>query len=109
MGGTSLTGGKFSIVGTVIGVFTIQTLISTITFLGVPPAASPVFFAAAVIIVVLLQSSRVHRAGHRLTQALGARGASAVRDDATARTGTVTRPDPEPDDASAQDDTKVAP
>ena len=36
LGGTSLMGGKFSIAGTVIGVFTIQTLKSTITFLGVP-------------------------------------------------------------------------
>jgi simple sugar transport system permease protein len=35
LGGTSLMGGKFSIAGTVIGVFTIQTLKSTITFLGV--------------------------------------------------------------------------
>jgi len=60
LGGTSLMGGRFSIVGTVIGVLTIQTLLSTITFLGVPPAVSPVFMAAAVIIVVLIQSPRVH-------------------------------------------------
>ena len=46
LGGTALTGGKFTIAGTVIGVFTIQTLTSTITFLGVPPAASPVFMAS---------------------------------------------------------------
>lgn len=59
LGGTSLAGGKFSIAGTVIGVFTIQTLKSTITFLGVPPAITPVFMAAAVMIVVLLQSRRI--------------------------------------------------
>lgn len=59
LGGTSLAGGKFSIAGTVIGVFTIQTLKSTITFLGVPPAVSPVFMAIAVAIVVLAQSRRV--------------------------------------------------
>ena len=41
LGGTALTGGKFTIAGTVIGVFTIQTLTSTITFLGVPPAREP--------------------------------------------------------------------
>lgn len=58
LGGTSLAGGKFSLAGTVVGVFTIQTLKSTITFLGVPPAVSPVFMAAAVLIVVLLQSRR---------------------------------------------------
>ena len=59
LGGTSLMGGKFSIAGTVIGVFTIQTLKSTITFLGVPPAVSPLFLALVVIIVVLVQSKRV--------------------------------------------------
>ncbi|MDF2989803.1 MAG: ribose/xylose/arabinose/galactoside ABC-type transport system, permease component [Microbacterium sp.] len=67
LGGTSLAGGKFSIAGTVVGVFTIQTLKSTITFLGVPPAVSPVFMAAAVLVVVLLQSPRfralIHTAG----------------------------------------------
>jgi simple sugar transport system permease protein len=59
LGGTSLMGGKFSLAGTVIGVFTIQTLKSTITFLGVPPAVSPLFLAIVVVIVVLTQSSRV--------------------------------------------------
>ncbi len=59
LGGTSLMGGKFSIAGTVIGVFTIQTLKSTITFLGVPPAVSPLFLALVVIVVVLVQSQRV--------------------------------------------------
>ena len=59
LGGTSLMGGKFSIAGTVIGVFTIQTLKSTITFLGVPPPVSPLFLAMVVIIVVLIQSRRV--------------------------------------------------
>ena len=63
LGGTSLMGGKFSIAGTVIGVFTIQTLKSTITFLGVPPAVSPLFLALVVIIVVLVQSQRVRSLG----------------------------------------------
>ncbi|MBU4465339.1 MAG: ABC transporter permease [Actinobacteria bacterium] len=59
LGGTSLMGGKFSIAGTVIGVYTIQTLTSTITFLGVPPAVTPVFKAAVIVIVCLAQSARV--------------------------------------------------
>lgn len=62
LGGTSLMGGKFSIAGTVVGVFTIQTLKSTITFLGVPPAVSPLFLAIVVVIVVLVQSPRTR--GH---------------------------------------------
>ena len=61
LGGTPLLGGKFSIAGTVIGVLIIQTLNSTILFLGVPSAEAPVFFAVVVIIVVLIQSPRVHR------------------------------------------------
>lgn len=58
LGGTSLMGGKFSLAGTVVGVFTIQTLKSTITFLGVPPAVSPLFLAIVVVVVVLVQSPR---------------------------------------------------
>lgn len=66
LGGTSLMGGKFSIAGTVIGVLFIQTLDSTILFLGVPSAQSPVFFALVVVIVVLIQSPRVHRWGRSI-------------------------------------------
>jgi simple sugar transport system permease protein len=61
LGGTSLLGGKFTIAGTVIGVLTIQTLESTILFLGVPSAQSPVFFAIVVIVVVIVQSPRLHQ------------------------------------------------
>jgi len=61
MGGTSLMGGKFTIAGTVIGVLFIQTLDSTILFLGISPDQSPVFFAIVVIIVVLIQSPSMHR------------------------------------------------
>ena len=73
LGGTSLMGGKFTIAGTVIGVLIIQTLKSTILFLGVSSAQSPVFFAAVVILVVLIQSPRVHRMARGLT------GGDAVR------------------------------
>ena len=59
LGGTSLQGGKFSIGGTVIGVLIIQTLDSTILFLGVPSAKSPVFFALVVVLVVIVQSPRM--------------------------------------------------
>ena len=41
LGGTSLMGGKFSIAGTVIGVLIIQTLKSTILFLGVSCGPEP--------------------------------------------------------------------
>lgn len=61
LGGTSLMGGKFSIAGTVIGVLFIQTLKSTVLFLGISSDQSPVFFAIVVIVVVLIQSPQLHR------------------------------------------------
>lgn len=60
LGGTSLAGGKFTIAGTVFGVLIIQTLNSTILFLGISSAQAPVFFAVVVVLVVLIQSPRVH-------------------------------------------------
>jgi len=70
LGGTSLAGGKFTLAGTVVGVFIIQTLTSTITFLGVPPAVTPVFKALVVIIVCLSQSRRVRQWVRHLWQRL---------------------------------------
>jgi simple sugar transport system permease protein len=83
LGGTSLMGGKFSIAGTVIGVLIIQTLDSTILFLGVSSAQSPVFFAIVVVIVVLIQSPRVHQWGRTITGGgMRSRGTTEVRSDA---------------------------
>jgi galactofuranose transport system permease protein len=81
LGGTSLMGGKFSIAGTVVGVLIIQTLRSTILFLGVPSAQSPVFFAAVVVIVVVIQSPQLHRFTNRLTRRLWPRKGAEVRTD----------------------------
>lgn len=82
LGGTSLMGGKFTIAGTVIGVLIIQTLDSTILFLGVSSAQSPVFFAIVVVIVVLIQSPRVHQWGRALTGGTRTRPDAEVRNDA---------------------------
>ena len=81
LGGTSLQGGKFSIAGTVIGVLIIQTLNSTILFLGVPSAQSPVFFALVVVLVVIVQSPRLRRLGRRSRSSTG----SAAPTDAPAK------------------------
>jgi galactofuranose transport system permease protein len=56
LGGTALTGGRFSLAGTAIGALIIQTLTSTIYSLGVPPEVNLVFKAALIFIVMLLQS-----------------------------------------------------
>jgi galactofuranose transport system permease protein len=74
LGGTSLMGGKFSLAGTVVGVLIIQTLESTILFLGVPSAQSPVFFAVVVVVVVVIQSPRLHRFVRGVARSARARG-----------------------------------
>ena len=56
LGGTALTGGRFSLAGTVLGALIIQTLTSTIYSLGVPPEVNLVFKAALIFVVMLLQS-----------------------------------------------------
>lgn len=77
LGGTSLMGGKFTIAGTVIGVFTIQTLKSTIVFLGVPSPVSPVFMAGVVIVVVAVQSKLVRDLAARAVRAIRRPGTKA--------------------------------
>ena len=57
LGGTALTGGRFSLVGSVIGALIIQTLTYAIYSLGVPPEINLVGKAVVVFVVVLLQSS----------------------------------------------------
>ena len=57
IGGTPLTGGRFSIGGTVIGALILQTLKTTIFTIGIPAQANMVFEAAVVIIICLLQST----------------------------------------------------
>jgi ribose/xylose/arabinose/galactoside ABC-type transport system permease subunit len=61
VGGTALTGGRFVILGTVIGALLIQTLTTTMYNLGVPPAIAPVPKALLIIGVSLLQSDKVGR------------------------------------------------
>lgn len=59
IGGTSLAGGKFSILGSTMGALLIATLNKTVVFLGVPAAATPAFKALVIIALVLLQSERI--------------------------------------------------
>jgi galactofuranose transport system permease protein len=58
VGGTPLTGGRFSLVGSVIGALLIQTLTITMYNLGVAPAVSPVPKAIVIVGVCLMQSAR---------------------------------------------------
>lgn len=58
LGGTSLNGGKFSLVGSIIGALIIQTLTTTIYAFNVAPEISQVVKAIVVFIVSLLQSPK---------------------------------------------------
>jgi ribose/xylose/arabinose/galactoside ABC-type transport system permease subunit len=62
LGGTLLTGGRFSLAGSMIGALIIQTLTSTIYSIGVPPEINLVVKAAVVFVVMLMQSTEFRRA-----------------------------------------------
>ncbi|MGV7206937.1 ABC transporter permease [Oxalobacteraceae bacterium A2-2] len=57
LGGTSLAGGKFSLVGSVIGALIIQTLTYTIYSIGLPPEINMVVKSLVVFLVCLSQSA----------------------------------------------------
>jgi simple sugar transport system permease protein len=56
IGGTSLAGGRFSLAGTVVGAFIIETMTMMIFILGIAPEITLVFKAAVVAAVCLIQS-----------------------------------------------------
>ena len=56
LGGTSLDGGRFSLIGTLIGALILQTLQYAIYSLGVPPEINLVVKAVVVFLVCLIQS-----------------------------------------------------
>jgi len=56
LGGTALTGGRFSLAGSVLGALIIQTLTTTIYSIGVPPEINMVVKASVVFVVMLIQS-----------------------------------------------------
>ncbi|MEZ0473088.1 ABC transporter permease [Luteimonas sp. B3_2_R+30] len=64
LGGTLLSGGRFSLAGSVVGALIIQTLTATIYSIGVPPQVNLLVKALLVFVVLLLQSAQF-RAGVR--------------------------------------------
>jgi len=59
IGGTLMTGGRFSLAGSVIGALLIQSVTTTIYAFGVPPEVVQVVKAMVVLVVVLLYSEPV--------------------------------------------------
>lgn len=79
IGGTSLAGGRYSLAGTLVGALVIQTLVTTVYTVGIPPIATMVFKAAVVTAVCLLQSPTTTRAITRWrSRAASQRSASAA-------------------------------
>ncbi|HEY1406128.1 MAG TPA: ABC transporter permease [Spirochaetota bacterium] len=66
LGGTSLAGGRFFIMGSVVGALIIQSLTTTIYSVGVPPEITQVVKAVIVFIVCLIQSESFRSAVSRI-------------------------------------------
>lgn len=62
IGGTALAGGRFYLLGTLIGALIIQTLTTTILTRGIPVELTLVVKAIVVLVVCLLQATPVQRA-----------------------------------------------
>jgi simple sugar transport system permease protein len=58
VGGTALTGGRFTLLGSFLGALLIQTLTTTMYNLGIAPAVAPVPKALVIVAVSLLQSEK---------------------------------------------------
>ncbi len=61
IGGTSMSGGKFYLWGSMIGAIIIQTLTTTIYALGVPPEITQVVKAVVIFIICIIQSDNFRR------------------------------------------------
>jgi simple sugar transport system permease protein len=66
IGGTSLAGGRFSLAGTLLGAFIIQTMTTMILTLGIAPQITLVYKAAIVALVCIIQSSEARALISRL-------------------------------------------
>ena len=75
IGGTSMSGGKFSLAGTVVGVLIMRTIITLVYFFGIVSEAILAFEAMIIAVVIVLQSEPVRRAmskrSHRRKETTG--------------------------------------
>lgn len=61
LGGTAMTGGKFYLLGSMVGALIIQTLTTSIYALGVPPEITQVVKAIVIFIISILQSENFRK------------------------------------------------
>ncbi len=76
LGGASLAGGRYRLVGALVGALIIQTLTTTIYSLGVPPEVNMVVKALVVFLLCILQSSELRPMLRGLAGRLTRRGAA---------------------------------
>jgi len=62
IGGTSMTGGKFSLLGTLVGSLIIRTITTLVLYFGVVSEAIMAFKALIIAVVIVLQSEPVRNA-----------------------------------------------
>lgn len=65
IGGTALSGGRYSLTGTLVGALLIQTLTTTVYTVGIAPEITLVFKALVVIAVCLVQAPKARALLHR--------------------------------------------
>lgn len=66
LGGNALSGGKFSLIGSVIGAITIQALTTSLYAMNVTADQLPVYKAVVVVIIVSLQSEELKKWMHHI-------------------------------------------
>ena len=59
IGGTAMTGGKFSLIGTLIGSLIIRTIVTFVYYFGIVAEATMAFKALIIAVVIVLQSEPV--------------------------------------------------
>ena len=59
IGGTSMTGGKFSLAGTIVGSIIIRTIVTFVYYFGVSPDSTMAFKALIIAVIIVLQSEPV--------------------------------------------------
>ncbi len=72
IGGTSMSGGKFNLGGTVIGSIIIRTIITFVYYFGIAAEATLAFKALIVAVVIVLQSEPVRKWFAKRSEARGA-------------------------------------
>ncbi|MDR1495412.1 MAG: ABC transporter permease [Clostridiales Family XIII bacterium] len=76
LGGNILSGGRFSLLGSVVGAFTIQALTTTLYAMNISSDQLPVYKAVVVVVIVVLQSPVFRAAIGRLGRARVSRGSA---------------------------------